>query len=334
MSKQFNNTRYNNTDALEVIQRELQQGIKATIDSLASSDNTPGTFSEMQRRLQENSFFLQNEKADTFKRIDEYSEIYHPDRIARNKQEATKQYNELGAKMVSKAKEEVIALCNAKAANIRSMTVKAPSPEQERLLSVLEKRRGNVSPVEFVNIMSSMYDNYQSLMTLNAIAGDSGVRLSVPPQYDIPKLYGALEEVKSFLLAACNELPKSNRDKDIKYHAFYQMGGDGENDNHHDPHYRELAAMFDTIPQLQDITVTKTALTPTEQVKMDYYFSEVDALKKNETSTETEIMQAVKDVMDAHGGDIELMKLTPYKDYITAIEDAQSGDTGAQADTE
>lgn len=332
MSKHFNNTQYNNTDALEIIQRELQQGVDKGMESLADNDNTPGTFGEMQKRLQSNSFFLQNEKAETFRRIDEYKEIYHPDRIARNKQEATKKYDTLGAEMVKKAKEEVIALCDAKAANIRSMSTKPPTPEQERLLSVLEKRHGNISLVEFINIMSTMYDNYQSLMALNAIAGESGVTLSVPAQYDIPKLYGALEEVKSFLLAACNELPKSNHDKDIKYHAFYQMGGNGENDNHHDPHYRELAAMFDTIPQLQDISVTKTALSPTEQVKMDYYFSDVDALKKDNTATETEIMEAVKAVMDAHSDDIGLMKLTPYKDYITAIEDAHGDGAGAQAE--
>lgn len=309
-----------NMDALEIIQRELHEGISKCLENITEKDSMSGTFSEMQLRLQRNNDFLQNEKADTLKRIDAYKEVYHPDRIARNKQDAIRQYEALGAKMAAKSKEEVVSLCEAKAANIRSMTTTAPTPEQVRLLDVLEKRRGNVSPVEFVNIMSSMYSNYQALMTLNAIAGDSGVSLSVPVQYNVPQLYSALEEIKSYLLSACDELPKDK--KDIKYHAFYMMGGDGENENHHDPHYRELAAMFDTIPQLQDIVVTKTALTPTEKVKMDYYFSEVDALKRKETTTETDIMRAIKGVMDAHSGDIGLMKLTPYKEYIEAIEAA------------
>lgn len=310
-------------DALGIIQRELQEGIAKGLEHITEKDNTPGTFTEMQRNLQSNSFFLKNEKTEMLKLIDAYKEVYHPDRIARSKQDAIRQYEALGAKMAAKAKEEVVSLCEAKAANIRSMTTTAPTPEQVRLLDVLEKRRGNVSPVEFVNIMSSMYSNYQALMALSAIAGDSGVSLSVPAQYNVPQLYSALEEVKSYLLSACDELPKG--EKDIKFHAFYMMGGDGENDNHHDPHYGELAAMFDTIPQLQDITVTKTDLTPTEKVKMDYYFSEVDALKGKETATETDIMRAVKAVMDAHSGDIGLMKLTPYKEYIEAIEAATEG---------
>lgn len=320
------NTTYGNVDALEIIQREVQQGIADSLEGLAKKDSTPGTFSEMQLRLQSNSVFLQNEKADTLERIDKYKEVYHPNRIARNKQDALKQYEELGAKMVLKAKAEVTALCETKAANIRSMIIKEPTAEQIRLLEVLEKRRGNVSPVEFTNIMSSMYGNYQALMALSAIAGDSGVRLSVPAQYDVPTLYTALEEVKSYLLAACEELPKDKADRNIRYNAFYTTGGDGENDNHHDPHYREMAAMFDTIPQLQDITVTKTDLTPTEQVKMDYLFSEVKALKAKENTTETEIMRAIKGVMDAHSDDVELMKLTPYKEYVEAIEASQSGE--------
>lgn len=299
----------------EQLQREIDESIKIYnkgIDEQIYSNS----FAKVQEDMQNSHFFINNERKDYLNKIDKEKEIYNSKLVNDNKEKARKSYDELVNKLVLTYKKEVSELCKRKREYIRNMLSKAPTTDQNNLLSIL-RMRNELDAIELNSIVPSFFDNYQAMKVLQDIARNNGSHIKFPVQLDCKVLYEQLEHAEEYLLRACDELGKEQID--LTYHAFFTSGGPLGN---YDPTYAAFIDLFDSYPQLSDIEIKKTSLTPYEHAKVNSYLHDLGkAYKADPDSLKT--LKAAKDVYDVHKEDIELLKLTKYANLFEEIE--QSG---------
>lgn len=313
-----------NIQTFEQLQREIEESTRLFKEKVEKNPRAD-TFAKIQQNLQSNNFFLNNERKDFFDKIEREKDTYSYKVITENKAKAREQFDKLATSLVEEAKAEVMELYNNKRGYIRSMLSKAPTEEQIRLLNGLRMRQ-EVDEFEIVAIMGTFFDNYQAMRVLQDIAKASGHSVKFPVQLDCKILYEELDKAKDYLIRACDELPKPYKDIDLTYHAFFFKGGDTPN---HDPQYETYIKLFDSYPQLNEVEVTKTGLSPTERVRVDHYMSKVEELYKKEPDS-IKTLKAVAEAMDAHPEAVSLFKLSEYGALVNEVEQARTEEqTGA-----
>lgn len=84
---------------------------------------------------------------------------------------------------------------------------------------------------------------------------------------------------------------------------------------------------MDSIPQLNDCKTEKTALTPVEQAKLDWYYRDAD------TKNEDKLILHTEKVITEHPEVKELLQYTPYAKHLEIIAMARAeGEDTIKAD--
>jgi hypothetical protein len=121
-------------------------------------------------------------------------------------------------------------------------------------------------------------------------------------------MFENVKAVTEYLLKACDELAKPKRERDIKYSAFFTVDPADPN-KCLDPFYMDFVAALDSIPQLNDCKTEKTALTPVEQAKIDWYYRNTEKL------TEDQLILHTEKVLTDHPEIKDLLQFTPYSKH-------------------
>ena len=129
-------------------------------------------------------------------------------------------------------------------------------------------------------------------------------------------MHQAIDKAAEYLLGACDEMLKS-KSKTTHYNDFFTVN-EADRDKIYSPVYEEMVSVLDTVPQLQDFTARKTALTPLEKAKIDWYFRDLP-----DNANKTQLAQFTRDVMQKHPDDVALLKLSKIEEYVEVVEAAQ-----------
>ncbi len=298
-----------------------------TFDDMSESVRTLATFwneqskgktksyFEIQKNLQKLNQFLVNEINDKHREIEKLREEFNPKKV----DEGTEKINNDIAITIKNIKNSAIkdiqGLKEAKQEKIKKMLLAPPTNEQLNLLQALQLR-DDLTVAEITHILSSFFENYNAVKSLNSVAARQGINISLPVQLDVRAMFENIEKVENYLIRAVDELGQPIQKMDIKYHAFYTENPE-DKEKSYDPLYNEMIATLDSVPQLSDCTTNKTSLSNTEKVKVDYYFKDVQA-----DDTDIKNLQKVKSIMEKHPQDVELIKLSTYAPLVSMVESA------------
>ena len=214
------------------------------------------------------------------------------------------------------AKNNIRALAEKKKEKIAEMIATAPSAEQVRLLNVLQMR-SNLDAIEVHSILPLFFSNYQAMRVLETISKNNGITLRLPANLDCRAMFESVDKATDYLLKASDEIIKTGKIRDVKYEAFYFVN---TNDPVKccDPIYMNMIEPLDSVPLLSDCKAEKTALTPAEQIKLDWYYRDADKSNVNKLIAHTE------KVITEHPEFAPLLKFTPYAEYVDILNQARS----------
>ncbi|MCH4153359.1 MAG: hypothetical protein LKF32_01750 [Mageeibacillus sp.] len=276
------------------------------------------TFAGIQKKIQNIHTFIANERKTLNSDIDNLKELWSAKVVEEHKQELTQQFEEMVQTLIQSERKEIATLISSKMNKIEEMISTAPTEDQLRLLQALQMR-GDLDLVEVTHILPMFFGNYQAMKVLQSVSERNGFQLHTPVQLDCREMYETLNEANDFLMGACNEVSKKINNMTIEYHAFYTVNSK-ESDKQYDPKYQQYIDLFDTTPQLQDCKTEKTALSPTEKARVDWYFREVAALDPTTPGDDTTILNKVSEVIKNNPDIAELLPYTEYEDYVSALE--------------
>ena len=315
---------YNNFKSFE----ELSQSIKKSGDKwIAANSNTDvsATYMGQWAALVDLNGFLTNERNDYKKELDRMRSTYAPQFLQEKERKLAADLEETAKITIEKAKQNIKALAEKKQAKVIEMLTSTPSAEQVRLLNVLQMR-GNLDAVEMQYILPTFFGNYQAMRVFDAVCEQNGVRLTMPAQLDCRAMFDNIQKATEYLLGACNEMYKPKNKREIKYSAFFTVD---PNDPVKclDPVFTDMISVLDAVPQLQDCKTEKTALTPVEQAKVDWYYRDADK------SNEDKLIAHTERVITDHPEIKDLLQYTPYGKHLEIIAMARAeGEDTIKAD--
>lgn len=299
---------------------ELQNAIKrmgAKWKELSNKVDESKTYKGVLEKLNSLNYFLVNEKNDIDEKEKELLERYSVKEVARRKEELMTSYGEQALELIDSVKEEVEELTKEKIELIGDMLTTAPTDAQLNLLKVLEMR-DDIEAIELQSIVSAFFDNYNSLKTLQKIAKSNGVDIVLPAKLDIKEMFINISKAHDYLIGACDLLGTKRQEMPLQYHAFFTID-ENNKDVTQDPIYREFVDTLDNVAQLQEVKTKKTSLSPSEKVKVDYYFKDVS----DEDIKSVRVLKHTQEIMQKYPNDIELLKLSKYKDVVKEVEEAE-----------
>lgn len=278
-----------------------------------ASENTDkkNTYAGIHRRMIALNVFLNHERKDMLDGLTAMRETYSDKLVAKKRTELEKDFNELSANLVKDCRAEVKKLTDSKRENIAQMLSTAPSDNQLRLLQVLQMR-SDLTDTELQNVAPVFFDNYNAMKVLQNIGTQNGIALHLPEQLDARAMYEHVTNANAILSEACNHITDERRNIPLQYHAFFDENP-RQPDFIQDPTYRAIVAVMDSVPQLQDVKAKKTELTPTEKRKIEYYYKGVGV-------TDAELTQRTREIMAKHPEDVELLKVSDYKEFVAEAE--------------
>lgn len=298
---------------------ELSQSIKKSGDKwIAANSNSDvsATYKGQWAALIDLNDFLTNERNDYKKELDRMRSTYAPQFLLEKERKLAADLEETAKVAIEKAKENIKALGEKKQAKVISMLTDTPTAETVRLLNVLQMR-GNLDQVEAQYMLPSFFGNYQAMKVFTAVCEQNGVRLTMPAQLDCRAMFENIKKATEYLLGACNELYKPKNKREIKYSAFFTIN---PNDPVKclDPVFEDMISVLDAVPQLQDCKTEKTALTPVEQAKLDWYYRNTEKL------TEDQLIMHTEKVLTDHPEIKDMLQYTPYAKHLEIIAIARA----------
>ena len=298
------------------LQRSITESRKAwengtNAQMMKKADTYHGIWKELNR----SRFFWSNEYKDAMKRFKESENTFASAVIASRQQAYNDEHTKMTAAATASYRFMIKEFTKKQHDNVRKMVRTAPTESMRNLLEVL-KMRDDLSQVELQDILPCVYDNYNALKTLETIARQNGVTLTVPVQLDCVEMHKAIDKAHDYLMGACDELFKP-KDKTIHYKDFFTVNPD-EPDKIFSPVYADYVSVLDTVPQLQDVSAKKSGLSISEKQKIDWYFRDLP-----ENANKTRVAEFVRDVMQKHPEDIPLLKLSQYAESVEIVEAAE-----------
>ena len=307
---------------------ELQQGIKKTGDKWIAANSKAdrnSQYSGLWATLTDLEFFLRNERSLYNEKLEKMKSTYAPQFLADKRRKLDEELTKVITLTTDVMRDNIKALAEKKQEKIIAMITGTPSAEQVRLLNVLQMR-GNLDPAEMQYILPTFFGNYQAMKVFAAVCEQNGVRLTMPAQLDARAMFENVKAATEYLLKACDQLAVPKKDRDIKYSAFYTVDPADPN-KCLDPYYMEFIEALDSIPQLNDCKTEKTALTPVEQAKLDWYYRDAD------TKNEDKLILHTEKVITEHPEIKELLQYTPYAKHLEIIAMARAeGEDTIKAD--
>lgn len=289
---------------------ELHQSIKKTGEKWIAANSRAdrnSQYSGLWMALTDLDFFLRQERNLYNEKLSNMKSTYAPQFLAEKRKKLDDELNKVITQTTGVMRENIKALAEKKQNKIIEMLTGTPTAEQVRLLNVLQMR-GNLDPVEMQYILPTFFGNYQAMQVFNAVCQQNGVKLTMPAQLDARAMFENVKAATEYLLKACDELAKPKRERDIKYSAFFTVDPADPN-KCLDPFYMDFVAALDSIPQLNDCKTEKTALTPVEQAKIDWYYRNTEKL------TEDQLILHTEKVLTDHPEIKELLQFTPYSKH-------------------
>lgn len=298
---------------------ELQRSIVATRREWENGTHSlmpkrPDTYYGIWKELNNSRFFWSNEYRDAMTTFDGFKGLYDAKLIASKKQDYNNEHTKMTAAATASYRSMIKEFTKKQHDNVRKMVRTAPTESIRNLLEVL-KMRDDLSPVELQDILPIAFDNYHALRTLQTIARQNGIALTVPVQLDCVEMHKVIDKAHDYLTDACDELFKP-KDKVLHYRDFFTVNPD-EPDKVYSPVYADYIAVLDTVPQLQDVSAKKSGLSISEKQKIDWYFRDLP-----ENANKTRVAEFVRDVMQKHPEDIPLLKLSQYAESVEIVEAA------------
>lgn len=298
---------------------ELSQSIKRSGDrwiaeSKRSDRNTQ--YAGQWDALTNLDFFIRTERKNYESELERMKGTYAPQYLENKRNKLANDLQATIKEVVEITRANIKALAEKKQQKVIDMLTATPSAEQVRLLNVLNMR-GNLDAVEMQYILPSFFGNYQAMQVFTAVCQQNGVRLTMPAQLDCRVMFENIKKATDFLLGACDEVQKPKSKRDIKYSAFFTIDPADPN-KCLDPYFLEMVEVLDTIPQLNDCKTQKTALTPVEQAKLDWYYRDAD------TSNEDKLIAHTERIITDHPEVKELLQYTPYGKHLEIIAMARA----------
>lgn len=299
---------------------ELQRSIVATRREWENGAHSlmpkrPDTYYGIWKELNNSRFFWSNEYRDAMTTFDGFKGLYDAKLIASKKQDYNNEHTKMTAAATAAYRSMIKEFTKKQHDNVRKMVRTAPTESIRNLLEVL-KMRDDLSPVELQDILPIAFDNYHALRTLQTIARQNGIALTVPVQLDCVEMHKVIDKAHDYLMGACDELFKP-KDKVLHYRDFFTVNPD-EPDKVYSPVYADYIAVLDTVPQLQDVSAKKSGLSISEKQKIDWYFRDLP-----DNANRTQLAQHTKEVMEKHPDDVALLKLSKFAEYVEIVEAAQ-----------
>ncbi|MBQ8215259.1 MAG: hypothetical protein IJ515_04310 [Clostridia bacterium] len=302
------------------IQRLGEKWKAATMDK-----NERTTYAGVQKEMQRLKFFISNERAEIEQQLKQLGDTWSAKVIEEKRYKLTKDFSTFTTEIITAQKQAVRNLATHKKEKIADMLATAPTESQLHLLEAL-KMRDDIDTVELNSILPTFFDNYQAMKVLQTISKKNGVTLSMPSQMDCRAMFENVDKVTEYLLRACDELDKSKDKSDMRYRAFFTVNN-AEPNKQFDPYYSEFIDMFDTVPQLQDCKTAKTELTPTERIKVEYYYRDLLGLDMSNEANKIKVLKRTQEVISKHPESVEMLSVSPYAEYVQEIIDMSSRGT-------
>ena len=255
--------------------------------------------------------FIRNERRDYEAELGKMKNTYAPQYLEEKRRKLTAEFDNAIKSVVEQTKKNINDLAEKKQQKVIDMLIATPSAEQVRLLNVLNMR-GNLDAVEMQYILPTFFGNYQAMQVFNNVCQQNGVRLTMPAQLDCRVMFDNIQKATAFLLGACEQLYLPKNKRDIKYSAFFTVDPADPN-KCLDPFFMDMVEVLDAIPQLNECKAEKTALTPVEQAKLDWYYRDADK------SNEDKLIAHTEKVVTNHPEVRELLKYTPYHKHLEII---------------
>ena len=306
---------YNNFTSFE----ELEASIRRAGEKWQQAHSTKDTstlYKHQWALLLDIDKFITTERAKLKTELEKSKATYSTRFVADKERELNSKLNELIRSMTGTARESIKALAEKKKEKVAEMLATAPTTEQVRLLNVLQMRE-DLDPIEVHSILPIFFNNYQAMRVLGTISKQNGITLTLPANLDCREMFTNIDKATEYLLGAANELIKDKADRELKYSAFFTID-ESDPVRCQDPHYMAIINTLDSIPLLADCKAEKTALTPTEQAKLDWYYRDVDKANENKLIAHTE------KVITEHPEISELLKYTPYAEHLEIIAMARA----------
>lgn len=306
-----------NTNSIKDFER-LHASIKESRTAWESGKVKPGkasTYTDIWREMNHFRFFMLNERNDKYADFEKLGSVYNPNVIAREKSRFDGEYDKLTAVVSSVFRNMIRELTEEKHKQVTKMVRTAPTESMRNLLETL-KMRDDLDAVELYDIMPLFYENYHAMRALQAISRQNGISLSAPVQMDCTAMHQTIDKAAEYLLGACDEMLKP-KSKVTHYNDFFTVN-DADKDKVYSPAYQSYIEVLDYVPQLQDFTANKTALSPLEKARIDWYFCNVP-----ENASKTQLAQHMKEVMEKHPEDVPMLKLSKYGEYVEIVEAAK-----------
>lgn len=260
-------------------------------------------------------FFYENERKEEENRFKKLGEVYNADVLAKNKRQYNDELVKLTSVITSAFKTMITDFTKSKHEQVTKMVRTAPTESMLNMLETL-KMRDDLDTVELHDIMPLFYENYHAMRALQSVSRQNGIILNVPVQMDCTAMHKAINDAKEYLIGACGEMFKK-KGTNTRYNDFFTVNSD-EPDTVYAPKYNDIIAVLDYVPQLQDFTAEKNALTAAEKAKIDWYYRDL-----TEDANKTQLAQHTKKVMEKHPDDVALLKLSKYAEYVEIVEAAE-----------
>lgn len=273
------------------------------------------TYAGIWKEMNHYRYFMQNERKDAYSEFDRLGSLYNAAVIAREKSRFDQEFNRLSA-IVSAVFRKMIADFTAERhKKVTAMVRTAPTESMRNLLETL-KMRDDLEEAELYDLMPLFYENYNAMRALQSIARQNGITLNTPVQMDATAMHKIIDNAADYLMGAVDEMLKT-KNTTTHYNDFFTVN-DAEKDKIYAPTYENVVSVLDTVPQLQDYVVKKTALSPLEKAKIDWYYRDVPA-----NANKTQLAQHTKAVMEEHPDDVAILKLSKYSEFVEIVEAAQ-----------
>lgn len=298
---------------LEEINKSMENSRKAWEDGKISPNRTDsyfGIWREMNRCRQ----FFETERKDYDVRFKKFEEIYNAQVVAQHKGRFKDDFSKTTSVAIAAYRKMINEFTDKKHEQVTKMVRTAPSESMRNLLETL-KLRDDLDAVELQDIMPVFYENYHAIRALQTIGRLNGIHIYVPVQMDCAAMHRMIDEVREYLLGACNVMFKP-KTYDARYTGFFTVNEE-QKDKIYSAEYEEYVKVLDYVPQLQDFIVMETSLSADEKAKIDSYYSELV-----EGANETEITQYTKEVMEKHPEDVYILRRSKYAKYVEMVEKA------------
>lgn len=298
---------------------ELERSIKRVGDKWsAETSDTDSSTRYKSRWLMLNmlSEFVEKQENEYKEKINDMRNTYAPNFLAEQERKLSAEFRGFVETAKNKERAAIKDLAEKKQAKVIDMLCTPPSTEQVRLLNVLQMRN-DIDVVELHHILPTFFNNYQAMRVLDTIAKHNGITLNIPTQLDCRVMFTNIKTATEYLLSAVDEIGKPKKQRDIRYSAFFTHNAD-EPEKCYDPVFCNIIDVFDTVPQLNDCKTEKSGLNSVEQMKVDWYFRDVD--KSNEQG----LIVHTEKVITQHPEIAPLLKYTPYGEYLDIIAKARA----------